>query len=198
MRLVLPLFLLLSSCAHYTLTQSQCEQARWEELGRENALQGFAPDFVENHVEACAQYQKRVDRKLYAKGWKEGLAGFCTLERAYSHGLMGAAYHGLCPKHIHSKFQAAYERGKQEHQASIGYIAVPPTDPFSPPTPFLSPFQDPSKAWIYSPEASALAPIPQSPGLEPISPYAAPTYNSAVSSTPSYSVIPSPSPALYP
>lgn len=84
----------LAGCA--TLTEDQCRQVDWKDLGRRDGTQGQSPDRVADHAKACAKAGIRPDEAMWRAGWREGVASYCTPKVAWSEGSRNQSYQGAC------------------------------------------------------------------------------------------------------
>ncbi len=104
-------FLLLNSCA--TLSQEDCMQGAWFELGLQDGRQGKTFKRLAKHQKSCTEYGIGIDREAYDAGRKQGLDDYCQLDNAVNIGLRGYRYQSVCPSEIHRTFlrhnQAAYD-----------------------------------------------------------------------------------------
>ncbi|MCX9155062.1 DUF2799 domain-containing protein [Niveibacterium sp. 24ML] len=105
--IALPLLLLtLGGCA--SLSEKECRDADWEQIGYRDGLAGAARTRASDHGEACGKIGIKVDRPLYFKGYDAGLLRYCTPENAIEVGLAGAAYYGTCPPDTDALFTDHY------------------------------------------------------------------------------------------
>lgn len=103
--------MLVSGCA--TMSKEECKQADWYLKGVEDATRGFALDRVIEHGKACARIKIVPDMKEYREGHAKGARLYCVPEKGYSEGRDGAAYNGICPMELESKFLRAYRDGQE-------------------------------------------------------------------------------------
>jgi hypothetical protein len=103
--------LLISGCS--TMSKEECRQADWYLKGVEDANQGYALDRVVEHGKACARTNIVPDMKEYREGHAKGARLYCVPEKGYSEGRRGAAYNGICPVEMESKFLRAYRDGQE-------------------------------------------------------------------------------------
>ncbi|NLZ17334.1 MAG: DUF2799 domain-containing protein [Desulfobulbaceae bacterium] len=93
----------LAGCA--TLSQDQCQQGHWFDIGLEDGRKGRAMARLEQHSKACAKYGLGVDAQGYTEGRNQGLQIYCRLENAVSTGLKGERYQGVCPSELDVRFE---------------------------------------------------------------------------------------------
>jgi hypothetical protein len=96
-----PLFLVLvaalmglAACAD--MSKTECTQADWRELGREDALSGQTLARFGRRAEACRKNGLPADRALYEAGHAQGQAAFCTPARGQADALAGQPPAALC------------------------------------------------------------------------------------------------------
>lgn len=92
---VLLLCALMTGCA--TIPAEQCAQVNWFALGVEDGRKGYTADRIAKHREACAAVNVAPDERAYFAGRTDGLRHYCTPENAFSEGLAGREYRGVCP-----------------------------------------------------------------------------------------------------
>jgi len=85
---------LLSGCA--TLSEDQCRQVDWKDLGRRDGAQGQSPERVQDHAKACSKVGIAPDVAMWRAGWREGVVGYCTPRSAWSEGSRNQSYRGAC------------------------------------------------------------------------------------------------------
>ncbi|MCK5871199.1 MAG: DUF2799 domain-containing protein [Methylococcales bacterium] len=116
--LILPLFLLLNGCA--TLSQEDCIQGAWFDLGLHDGRAGKTFKRLAKHQKSCTEYGIGIDREAYHAGRQQGLEDYCQLDNAVELGLRGSRYQSVCPTEIHRTFlrynQIAYDvyQGKKK------------------------------------------------------------------------------------
>jgi len=110
---VLTLFfmVLVSGCA--SLSQSECINANWYDLGERNALEGKNSAYVAEHAKACAKYQITPDLVEYKLGWMGGIPRFCTAQSAWRYGLTRHQYQNSCSTNEEKLFLPAYHLAKK-------------------------------------------------------------------------------------
>lgn len=105
------LLALLSGCA--TMSKEECKQADWYLKGVDDATHGHPLDRVVEHGKACARIKVVPDMKEYREGHAKGARLYCIPEKGYTEGRNGAAYNGICPVELESKFLRAYGDGQE-------------------------------------------------------------------------------------
>ena len=71
----------LSGCA--TMSPEECLKANWEEVGYNDAVEGYPVSRSAEHREACADTGVSVDFELYRNGHALGLPYYCTRETGF-------------------------------------------------------------------------------------------------------------------
>nr|WP_321464509.1 DUF2799 domain-containing protein [uncultured Desulfobulbus sp.] len=96
------ILLLLGGCA--SLNQRQCLEGDWYGLGVIDGKAGESIDRLNVHNRACGQYGVTIDERQYFSGRNEGLQTYCRLENAFTTGLAGLRYGGVCPPELDATF----------------------------------------------------------------------------------------------
>lgn len=109
--------LLISGCA--TMNKDECINSDWRLIGYEDGTQGRDASRLGDHRKACAKHGVTPDMNTYNDGRKEGLVVFCQPSKAYSFGLEGREYLGVCPGRLEADFMPAYEAGKEIYDTRI-------------------------------------------------------------------------------
>ncbi|WP_423600652.1 DUF2799 domain-containing protein [Roseateles sp. MS654] len=105
---------LLAGCS--VMSKSECQQADWRELGRQDASEGRAPSYLADRAAACAKAGVQgVDTPAYMAGHAQGLLAFCTVEAGFDFGCRGRTYRRTCPAESRAVFQGGYRLGKDLH-----------------------------------------------------------------------------------
>ena len=101
---------LCSSCA--VMSESECLNANWREVGRNDGLEGRRAEGLARYQEACLQYGVTPDGKAYEQGRNDGLAIYCTPDSGDWEGLNGGGYRQVCPPSSAPDFLEAYRAGQ--------------------------------------------------------------------------------------
>lgn len=101
---------LLNACA--TMSESDCRQADWRNIGEKDALEGHKKDRFNEHASACNEYGLPVDRNAYNSGWAEGIKQFCTRDNGWLYGVKGSSYQNTCPGELKVVFFNAFQQGR--------------------------------------------------------------------------------------
>jgi hypothetical protein len=109
-------FLLSLTTACATLSQSECLQADWHDIGQRDGAQGYARDRLEDHKTACAEYGIIPDPNAYHEGRKVGLEIYCTAENGLVQGKAGAAYNYACPAELETAFLKNHKLGHEIYE----------------------------------------------------------------------------------
>ncbi len=105
---------LTGGCA--SLSEDQCRQGSWYDIGFRDGLKGYRADYVFQHGEACAKYGISVNRQEYTRGYDDGLRQYCIPSNGYMVGLQGGAYNGVCKGPEADAFFRMYLKGKQVYE----------------------------------------------------------------------------------
>ncbi len=100
-----------------TMSESECINADWREVGRNDGLEGKRQTQLARHYDACAKYGITPDREQYMEGRESGLAVYCTQDSGYWEGRNGAGYQRVCPASSEAAFLAGYRAGQSVFDA---------------------------------------------------------------------------------
>jgi hypothetical protein len=103
----------LNSCA--TMNEDQCKTANWQEIGRNDGMQGLSSSLISSHSKACEKHGIKSDPAAYKLGYQNGVKTFCTAENGFEVGRSGRASAAECPAEMQSAFQAAWKKGRVEY-----------------------------------------------------------------------------------
>jgi len=108
--------LLLTGCA--SMSEDECRQADWREVGYSDAAKGQNPARIADHREACAKANVRVDHAEYLAGFEAGLSLYCTPTTAFESAMRGRAYAVQCEQERFPSYADAFTVGQDAHQLS--------------------------------------------------------------------------------
>ena len=111
--LVLLMVFLVSGCA--TLSETECVQGDWYEIGQTDGRSGFKVSRVEKHRKACNKANADVDMDAYVQGRKNGLSYYCSPQNGFDSGLKGRFYNKVCPIDLEREFLEYYSYGQEIH-----------------------------------------------------------------------------------
>ena len=114
--------LLVSGCA--TLSESQCVASDWQTVGYRDGLAGAQSSQLLKHQNACVKHGVIPERDDYLAGWNEGVRQYCLPENGFSAGENGQRYANVCPEEMQPSFYAAYQEGRQLHDAQAEINAM--------------------------------------------------------------------------
>ena len=95
------------------LSERQCAEADWHQLGYMAGSGCVRSEHFDEHVDRCSQYGIEPNRALYAEGYREGLSTYCTVKSGFREGQAGRAYFGVCPVGQEPQFLRAYRLGRE-------------------------------------------------------------------------------------
>ena len=108
----LALFAALSGCA--SLSESECLNANWEDVGIRDGAAGRPEEYLIEHSKACGKVAVVPDRGAYLHGREQGLERFCVPYRAYQIGEYGGSFDsGICRNFDQDRLISAYEQGRE-------------------------------------------------------------------------------------
>ena len=99
----------LSGCA--TMSPEECLQANWEEVGYNDAVEGYPVSRSSEHREACADTGVSVDFELYRNGHALGLPYYCTREIGFETADHGGEFATQCRRETFPDYVAGYSEG---------------------------------------------------------------------------------------
>ena len=105
------LALALGGCA--SLSESECADADWEQIGYRDGAAGTSGQRIAAHARACAEYGFTVDEETWRAGYDRGIDSYCTPSNAVREGLSGAMYAGVCPGETGVMFERYYQAGRE-------------------------------------------------------------------------------------
>jgi len=100
---ILACLALLSGCS--TLSEQECRSADWYLLGVKDGKQGELASLLDEHKESCTRYGIRPDENRYLAGREAGLKQYCQPGNAFSSGMNGEEYKGVCPPDVDAAFR---------------------------------------------------------------------------------------------
>lgn len=109
----------LTGCAD--MSKSECAQADWRELGRQDAMSGQTLARFGRRAEACRKNGLPADKALYEAGHAQGQAAFCTPARGTADALAGAPLAALCA------IEPVGEPYRQGHAAGLQQFCTAPS-----------------------------------------------------------------------
>lgn len=105
----------LSGCA--SLSKSQCLADDWQTVGYRDGLAGVQQSNLLRHQNACVKHGVHPDRNAYLSGWHDGVTQYCRPGNAFRLGERGAGHGNVCPAHLQTDFDLAYEDGRSLYLA---------------------------------------------------------------------------------
>ena len=99
----------LSGCA--TMSPEECLQANWEEVGYDDAIEGYPVSRSSEHREACASTGVQVDFELYRNGHALGLPYYCTRETGFETADHGGDFATQCRRETFPDYVMGYREG---------------------------------------------------------------------------------------
>jgi hypothetical protein len=116
-RIALALLVLgsLGGCA--SLSESECLNSDWFDVGFRDGRHGRPADRINEHVKACAKHGTAPERERYLDGHFSGLGSYCTPHNGLAVGRSGSAYYGVCARHDEGAFMSGYSLGNTLHRA---------------------------------------------------------------------------------
>lgn len=116
------LSLCLGACA--SLSEDECRNGDWQNIGYLDGVQGEGPEKLAEHREACTRYGIAPDLAAYSAGRDAGLQLFCTPRNGFRYGSRGSIYQGVCPANLELAFIGAYEQGHELHTHELAVSEI--------------------------------------------------------------------------
>lgn len=103
--------LLISGCSH--MSRDECLTMNWHTAGVADAAEGAPKSRVVQYSQVCSKYSAKVDRTLYAQGYQEGIAHYCTKANGFEVAQNGDEYSDVCPANLESDFLSGWSAGHE-------------------------------------------------------------------------------------
>lgn len=110
---------LLSACA--TLSEEQCLQGDWYQIGQRDGRNGYAADRLDAHRSACEQYQVSADSEAYYEGYDDGLIDYCSPQSGFERAVERQEYRYVCPPQLEQEFLREYTRELSNQVSELDY-----------------------------------------------------------------------------
>ena len=99
------------------MSESECINADWREVGRNDGLEGKRQTQLARHYDACIKYGITPDQDEYMEGRESGLNVYCTQDSGYWEGRNGGSYQRVCPANSEPAFLTGYRAGQSVYDA---------------------------------------------------------------------------------
>lgn len=106
---------IIGGCA--TMSESECINADWREVGRNDGLEGKRQTQLARHYDACIKFGITPDRDEYMAGREAGLTVYCSQDSGYWEGRNGVGYQRVCPASSEPAFLTGYRAGQSVYDA---------------------------------------------------------------------------------
>lgn len=106
--------LAIGGCA--SLSQEECLNADWYDIGARDGAEGYPANRWADHRRSCSEYRIQPDWEAYRAGWEEGINNYCTPERGFQEGRKGAGYAKVCPPQRERAFLREYRIGQEMYE----------------------------------------------------------------------------------
>lgn len=107
---------LVAACA--TLSEEECLEGNWREIGQRDGQAGRTASFLTEHAKACEKIGILPDQSLWEQGRQAGLSAYCTPPKAYDEGRSGRGLSPVCPAAQLPALQLAHGKGMAWHRLS--------------------------------------------------------------------------------
>ena len=101
---------LLAACA--SLTEDECRAADWYQIGYADGSEGYSPDRLESHRQACAKIGVSPDAETWFEGRERGLRLYCTPIKAYEVARRGSTMRAGCTAAETRALMPAFDWGR--------------------------------------------------------------------------------------
>jgi len=109
--LLLLLIVLVAGCT--SLSQDECLQANWQQLGYNHGMQGYSLEQGQEIIASCREFGVTPQLNEYQASYQQGLAVYCEPENGFTLGLRGEAYNSVCNN---TQFRKAWQEGNEHYQ----------------------------------------------------------------------------------
>ena len=108
---ILSLLVLFYGCA--SMTPEECLQANWEEVGYNDAVEGYSASRSSDHQKACAEVGVTLDFQIYRSGYMLGLPYYCTPTTGFETADHGGDFAVQCDLTTFPEYAAGYAQGRE-------------------------------------------------------------------------------------
>ncbi|MBE0456735.1 DUF2799 domain-containing protein [Pseudoalteromonas sp. KG3] len=109
--LLLLFFIVLSGCT--SLSQQECAEANWQQLGYSHGQQGYTYERGKEIIATCREFGITAQLSEYQASYQQGLAVYCEPENGFTLGIRGESYNGVCNN---TQFRKAWQEGNDRYQ----------------------------------------------------------------------------------
>ena len=96
-----------------SLSQSECGQANWQQLGYQHGEKGYTYARGAEIVLACKEFGITPKMEDYQQHYQKGLKQYCNPENGFAEGLNGTSYNSVCNS---TEFRKAWVAGNERYQ----------------------------------------------------------------------------------
>jgi hypothetical protein len=107
--IVSALLLGMAGCA--SISEEECLQGNWLEIGQRDGQTGKSSSYILEHAEACKEVGVQPDQKAWERGRQDGLRAYCTPSNMYNLGKSGRTASPVCPAGDMAALQSANDQG---------------------------------------------------------------------------------------
>lgn len=116
MRFIVPLAALAALAGCASLSESECRQGAWRDIGLADGARGKQSSYIMEHFKACGEFGITPDAREWHRGREAGLEQYCTAANAYYVGSTGTRLSPVCRGKDLNALQAANLRGLHWHE----------------------------------------------------------------------------------
>lgn len=110
------LIILLSGCS--AMSVEECKIAQWEDVGYNDASQGYDKLRFASYTKACAKGNVTPNQTRYNTGYSAGLKLYCTPQNIFDLGLSGSANYMICPTSELAYLKPYYDVSNSYYEAN--------------------------------------------------------------------------------
>jgi hypothetical protein len=121
------LFLLTTACSTFFMSYQEekmmktCKAGNWQEVGKKIGEEGDENNFF-YFEKGCAEHKVKPNKEEFEKGYKAGLAQYCSPHNAQYIGSTGASLKRNCPAKLQDSLEESYKNGLKKYcTRSKGY-----------------------------------------------------------------------------
>lgn len=121
------LFLLTTACSTFFMSDEEqkmmntCKAGNWQEVGKSRGKEGDENNFS-SLEKGCAQHKVKPNKEEFEKGYKAGLALYCSPQNAHHLGSLGLSLKNNCPMKMQDSLEQSHNEGLKKYcTRSNGY-----------------------------------------------------------------------------
>ena len=114
------LFLLTTACSTFFMSDKEeemmntCKAGNWQEVGKSRGEEGDENNFS-SFEKGCAEHNVNPNKEEFEKGYKAGLALYCSPQNAQHLGSLGLSLKNNCPKKVQNSLEQSHNEGLKKY-----------------------------------------------------------------------------------